>query len=101
MLKEGYGTIKGYKAHILLQKEATPIYCKSRPVPYALREIVEKELERLESNGIISKVEYSQWGTPLVVVPKADNSVRLCGDYKVTVNRCIDVQQYPLPYIEG
>lgn len=38
---------------------------------------------------------------PIVVVPKADGSVRLCGDYKVTVNQCILVDEHPLPTIEG
>ena len=56
-----------------------------------------KELDRLESAGIIEKVPYADWAAPIVLVPKSDESLRLCGDYKLTVNRSLEVEQYPLP----
>lgn len=36
----------------------------------------------------------------MVVVPKAGGSLRLCGDYKVTVNQAIHTEQYPMPTTE-
>ncbi|XP_034157776.2 LOW QUALITY PROTEIN: uncharacterized protein K02A2.6-like [Pangasianodon hypophthalmus] len=71
-----------------------------RPVPYAIRQKVEIELDRLEAEGILSKVDWSPWATPVVPVSKKDGSVRLCGDFKVSVNPELHVEQYPLPRIE-
>ena len=45
-------------------------------------------------------VKTCQWATPLVVVPKPDSSVRLCGKYEVTVNQTISEEQYPIPNID-
>ena len=92
--------IKGFKADIKVKDDAKPIFCKARPVPYALKENLEKELNKLQEQGIIYQVKTSEWAAPIVVVPKSDKSIRICGDYKVTVNRCIHEEQYPLPNTE-
>ena len=82
--------IEGHKAKVRVKPGATPVHCKARAVPYALKDKVEKELKRLESENIISKVESSNWATPIVVVPKSDGNVRICGDYKVTLNQVLE-----------
>jgi len=66
-----------------------------------LRPKVEEELRRLQNEGIVTKVEWSDWATPIVPVSKKDGSVRICGDYKGTVNPEQQAEQYPLPRIEA
>ena len=95
---EGYGSSRDFKAKIYLRPETTPVFRKARPVPFARREMVAAELDRLEASDIITKVERSDWATPTVNVVKTDKSIRVCGDYKVTVNPHVMVDKYPLPF---
>lgn len=100
LFKDELGTIKGVKAKIYLKDGATPRYFKARPVPFALKDKIECELQRLQDNHIISPVEFSEWAAPIVPIVKGDGTIRICGDYKVTVNRGSQVDSYPLPQIE-
>ena len=95
------GNIIGFEAEIRIREDAVPIFHRPRPVPYALREVVEAELDRLEASQVITKVEHSKWASPIVVVPKKDSGkVRLCGDYKVSVNKVVEDEPYPFPTTE-
>ncbi|KAJ8376341.1 hypothetical protein SKAU_G00069210 [Synaphobranchus kaupii] len=97
---QGLGTIKGIKARVTLKPDSVPKFCPTRNVPYALRPKVEAELTRLTELGVISPVEHSDWATPVVPVSKKDATVRLCGDFKVTINPALCVDKYPIPRIE-
>ena len=66
-----------FKAHITLKDDVAPIFHKPRPVPYSLREKVDKELDKQVEAGILKKVERSEWASPVVIVPKPDGSVRI------------------------
>lgn len=100
VFKEGLGQLKGVMAKIHVPRDAQPRFYKPRPVPYAMKPLVERELERLQEDKIIEPVRYSQWACPIVPVMKGDGTVRICGDYKLTVNRVSSLEQYPLPKIE-
>ncbi len=97
----GQGLMRDFKADIKLKPGSSPRFFKARPVPYALRDKVERELNRLVEEGILKKIDKSDWAAPIVVVPKADKTnIRICGDYKVTVNQCLEENIYPLPTAE-
>lgn len=89
------GKTRNIEATLSVEDNATPQFCRARPVPYALREKVERELDRLQQEGIIEPVTFSEWAAPIVPVSKPDGSIRLCGDYKLTVNRAAKVDRIP------
>ena len=97
---EGIGKLKGFKAKLNVPSDAVPKFCKARNVPFSLKEPVKKELENLERQGIIVPVTYSDWATPIVPVPKPNRGVRICADFKVTINPVLKADQYPLPRID-
>ena len=78
---------------------AKPRFFKAQPLPYTLRDKVATELDRLENGGILTKVDSSERATP-VSLAKKDGSVRLCGDFKVSLNNQLKVDQYPLPRVD-
>ncbi|XP_052748659.1 uncharacterized protein K02A2.6-like [Galleria mellonella] len=100
IFSEEIGEIRNYTVKFSLKENVTPIFIKARPVPFALKEKVENEIDRLEKAGILEKVTYSQWGTPVVPVVKQNGSVRLCADYRATLNKNLLDDKYPIPRVE-
>lgn len=100
ILDEKVGEIKNYECKLELKPDANPIFCRPRTVPFALKNRVEEEIDRLEKDGIIEKCSFSDWATPVVPIVKPNGKIRLCADYSVTLNNNLKVQQHPLPRIE-
>ena len=99
VFKPGLGTFKDVRVKIDLQEGSEPKFMKARPVPYAIKKDVEAELERLVELDVYEPVSYSEWATPIVAVQEP-GKIRLCGDYKVTVNPRAKSDQYPVPKTE-
>ena len=97
LFDEGLGTVKGDTAHLKLKENAILQFFKPRPVPFALKEKIVEEIKQLESLGVLEKVDFSDWATPIVPVLKPDGTVRICRDYKVIINPVLDVPEYPMP----
>lgn len=101
IFEEKLGTLKGFEAHICVDSTATPRIGRARSVPYAMRKKVDEELGRLVTEGVLVPVEFSEWAAPIVVVLKSDQKrVRLCGDFKMTINPVSKLDRYPIPKVE-
>lgn len=100
IFEEKVGCVPGFTISLQLREGARPVFTKERNVPHALRELVDKELDSLEKSGIITQVNCSDWGSPLVVIPKPDGNVRLCVDYKCGVNERIVQANHPIRRID-
>ena len=100
VFREELGTLRGVNTKLHLEPDVVPKFCKPRPVPFALRPAVKRELEGMEKEGFLEPVKFSEWATPLVCVPKPNGTVRLCGDCKVTGNPALHVDQQPILTLE-
>ena len=95
--KDGLGLLKGIKADVELEPGARAKFCKSRPIPFSLKEQVEKAIQQQVEDGELVPVESSEWAAPIVVVRKKDGGVRICADFKVTINPHLRSKVFPLP----
>ena len=101
VFKDELGALQGSKVHIHIDPAVPPKFCKARSLPYAMREKDGNELKHSEAQGIITPVKYSKWAAPIVPVLKQDKeTVRICGDYKLTANRASRLEHYPLPKVD-
>ena len=64
VFKPGLGLVRDSIATIYVDPTVPPVFCRPRPVPYALWSKVETELNRLEQEGIIEPVRFSEWAAP-------------------------------------
>lgn len=83
-----------------IDKNAKPIFCKPRTVPFAWKLKIEKLLNDLVGMDVLESIDNSEWGTPLVPILKPNGDIRICGDYKTTLNKYLVDFKYPLPRIE-
>ena len=71
-----------------------------RKVPFAVKDPLKQELERLVMTGILQPVDVpTNWISSMVVVKKSNGKIRLCIDRK-PLNAALKRNHYPLPVID-
>lgn len=97
-LFEGLGKLQ-YSEYTIRTKSDCQPYAVSTPRRLALplKSKVKKELDSLEKLGVIRPVtKPTEWCSPIVVVPKANDKIRLCVDY-TRLNEAVKRENFPLP----
>jgi Reverse transcriptase (RNA-dependent DNA polymerase) len=100
VFKKSLSPIKNYEVHVQIKSGAVPVFRKPYNVPFALRDKVKQTLEEMVRDKIIFPVTRSDWASPIVVIEKKNGDLRICTDFKGTVNKVIDVDTYPIPHVE-
>lgn len=88
------------KISVKLKEHSKPRYMKPRPVPYAIKDKNTEQLEHMVIERALQPIEKCEYGTSIVAVAKNSKELRLCGDYKVTINKDIIVDRHPMPSLE-
>ena len=65
LIEDKLGPIRHFEAKLRVKEGATPKFHKPRNVPFATKEKISKELDRLKAERVIGKVNYSEWAAPL------------------------------------
>ena len=96
----GLGCMEG-EYTIRLKPDAQPFAVFTpRRVPVNLLPQLKNELDKLESLGVIKRVdEPTPWVAPIVVIPKKTSGIRLCVDL-TQLNNAVLREQYTLPAID-
>ncbi|KAJ8401390.1 hypothetical protein AAFF_G00386210 [Aldrovandia affinis] len=92
-----FGHTDNVKHRIKLSDE-TPFKQRARPIHPHDVDAVRKHLQELLESGVIRESE-SPFASPIVVVWKKDNSVRLCVDFRKLNSQTIK-DAYALPNLE-
>jgi hypothetical protein len=87
-------------ADIKVKENVKPILKKYYHIPYALKTKVKQSIDEMVQQKELIPVSRSEWASPIVVVPKSDGDIRICIDFKKTLNQVIDVDRYPLPHLD-
>lgn len=93
---EGLGCLPG-KHTIIVDQNVKPVAHAARKIPFALRDRLKTELDRMEKQSVITKVhEPTDWVNSIVIVKKKNDSIRVCLDPR-DLNMTIKRQHYKLP----
>lgn len=97
LFKSQPGYTELIKHRIVLKENAQPKRMSYR-IPERLQTAFEDEVKLMQQMGIVEPSK-SEWCNPVVLVPKKDNTLRFCIDFRY-LNSVSKFDSYPMPRIE-
>ena len=97
----GLGKLKNHAVKLNIDKAAIPQAQPQRRIPFHIRKNVKHAVKELQKDDIIEAVPETQptpWVSPIVAVPKKDDTVRICVDMRMA-NQAINRVRYPIPTV--
>lgn len=82
-----------------ISSKAKPIAQRKRKLGEEIRQVVQKESEKLIKADFIREIEYFTWLSNVVMVKKSNGKWRTCVDY-IDLNKTFRKDAYPLPNID-
>lgn len=99
VFKNELGLARGFVHKVNVNPKVLPKQQKLRRLPFAIREKVKKLIDEMERDGVIERVESSEWVSPIVVAVKKNGDIRMCVDLR-EVNRAVIQDTFPLPHFD-
>ncbi|XP_016752398.1 uncharacterized protein [Gossypium hirsutum] len=99
-----YQDMPGLSADIVVYR--VPIKEEYKPIQQKLRRMrpdvavkIREEVRKQFDAGFLQVVNYSEWVANIVSVPKEDEKIRMCMDYR-DLNKASPKDNFPLPHID-
>ena len=97
IFKEELGCLKDFELDVEFKADTPPVFHKARSVAFAVKEDLSQGYQAGIDRGIFKKTTFNDYGTPVVPIRKASGKLRICGDYKATMNKYLKTNRYPIP----
>ncbi|KAJ1526466.1 hypothetical protein ONE63_009599 [Megalurothrips usitatus] len=94
------GCFTGPPVRIAVPADAQPRYQPCRQVPFPLMNKMEEAIDKKVARGVWVPYQDYRWASAIVPVSKKDGSLRLCADYKGTVNPFLSPDTYRTPTVD-
>ena len=93
------GEWKKESLNIEVKEGAKPYHARAYPIPKIHEQTLKMEVERLCKEGVLKRVNRSEWAAPTFIIPKKDRTVRFISDFR-ELNKRIKRKPYPIPKIQ-